>query len=104
MSAVALGIENARPRGSGRASSQADPKENRTGYFTASLAAAAAPALDLAADQRAGGGAENRAGGPRAAGVDRAAEEGAGGAADDEADRAVRAPAIAAAVLAAPGR
>src|SRR4051794_39714211 len=69
------------------------------------LAAAivAAVALDVAAEQRAGSGAEQGAGGPLAMGVDGAADEGAGGAADEQADRPVGLAAIGAAVAAVPG-
>src|SRR5690606_35844406 len=66
------------------------------------LAAANLAAGDLAAEQRAGGSAEDGACRPLAARVDRAARQRAGGCANDEAGRAVRALAVIAAVVTPP--
>ena len=54
------------------------------------LSAAGPAALDLAAEQRAGGGAEDGAGGALATGIDGAADQRAAGGADNQAGGAVR--------------
>ena len=57
----------------------------------------------MAAEQGAGGEAEDRAGGTRSAGVDRAADQGAAGGADDQTGGAVGALAAQAALRIGPG-
>src|ERR1700741_768936 len=65
------------------------------------LAATQAAAVDLAAEQRAAGPAEQRADQAVAACVDGAAEQSAGSGADDQAGRAVAAAAVIASVVTA---
>ena len=73
-----------------------------TGLQSRFLAALQPAAVDLAAEQGAAGGAEDRADGAVAAAVEFAADQRADGAADDQAGGAIVALAIIAAVVAAP--